>query len=71
MANSNYLTWWYISDKYTEETRNFEHMMKLLAHASRLKCDVIRPRGLPTSTCKCGFLSFRNYAPHCYAMSRV
>ena len=53
MDNSRYLSWWELSDRFPPSMRMCETMAKLLSHASRLKCDDIRLKGLTHSHKAC------------------
>ena len=49
MSMTNYMVWWQLSDKFHEYIRPCEVMSKLICHASRLKGDDCRLKGLPVS----------------------
>ena len=53
MTKTKYLNWWEISDKFPSLLRICETMAKLVSHASRLKCDDIRLKGLVPSYKAC------------------
>ena len=53
MGDFKYLTWWYISDLDYRSTRMCEIMSKIICHASRLKRDDFRLKGLPMSNRTC------------------
>ena len=49
MSNANYLFWWQLSDRHPEHMRPCEIMARLVCHASKLKGDDCRLKGLPYS----------------------
>ena len=53
MDNTKYPSWWELSDRFPTAIRMCETMAKLLSHASRLKCDDIRLKGLTHSHKAC------------------
>ena len=55
MGDSRYLTWWCLSDLDHRLVRMCEVMGKILCHASRLKRDDFRLKGLPLSNRACEF----------------
>ena len=58
-----YMVWWQLSDVDHSQMRICESMARILAHASRLKCDDVNLKGLPASyrTCeKCDLFAQEN-----------
>ena len=53
MGDTKYLTWWYLSDIDYKCTKMCETMGKLICHASRLKQDDYRLKGLSMSNRTC------------------
>ena len=53
MGDTKYLSWWYLSDMDYKCTKMCETMSKLICHASRLKQDDYRLKGLPMSNRTC------------------
>ena len=48
-----YMVWWQLSDADHSQMRMCECMARILAHASRLKCDEVNLKGLPSSYRAC------------------
>ena len=53
MSKANYMTWWQLSDEQTDYIRPCEVMARLVCHASKLKNDDCRLKGLAPSLRKC------------------
>ena len=52
-SGPRYLTWWIISNKYPEMINICENLAKMVSHASLLKCDDVRLKGLPRGNRTC------------------
>ena len=48
-----YLTWWSLSNKFPEMINVCENLVKLICHASLLKCDDVRLKSLPPRSRTC------------------
>ena len=53
MMRAKYLTWWVLSDKFPNLINICEMMAKLVCHASKLKGDDVRLKGLTPSFRAC------------------